>query len=187
MLVGLGPLILFSDSRLLPHLGQVKDTSNPSHPHYHIPTEKISNACQHPKLLCPIFLFIYPYLEWTLPFTSCPLVLEQLNTIGEIFIITCILLLNSNHLPHLNPQHHPAILLNFSKLFSHSRQLFQTFASFFKSPILPFQILSKYVTLHHRDIWHHKDQCDWSILSKKTVLGDKVREGRSRQRASRTL
>lgn len=63
MLVGLGPLILFSDSRLLPHLGQVKDTSNPSHPHYHIPTEKISNACQHPKLLCPIFLFIYPYLE----------------------------------------------------------------------------------------------------------------------------
>ena len=68
MLVGLGPLVLFlfSNYRLLPQLGQTKDTSNPSLNPISIVIylwEKISHTYQYPKLLCPIFPFICFYFE----------------------------------------------------------------------------------------------------------------------------
>ncbi|KAF6351695.1 hypothetical protein mRhiFer1_010191 [Rhinolophus ferrumequinum] len=127
MLVHLGPLIpfLLSNSRLLPQLGQAKDTGNPRRHPIPIVTylQEKSAALMHTlNSFAPSFF--HRTLTLNEPYHSHPpFILELPNTIGEMCITACSLLRSPNHQAQPSSQHHPAILLNLSELFFHSGQL----------------------------------------------------------------
>jgi hypothetical protein len=118
--------------------------------------KKPNNICWDPKCLCPIFLPIIP-LSWRN--SCCPYPFPG----SHAYSITSFQS-GSTAWPS-TPPNTPAQDFWLLPLYL----LFHTFASFLRPPTLPFLILSKQMTLSHKEIWQHQDQCDWYMLRNDTM------------------